>query len=66
MMLRGQTTLYSEMMSKCKYTKVTAPVSDQECLLNVVLHGSALVDKDFSCRLVGSSCRVIVDLSGEN
>ena len=27
---------------------------------------SALVDKNFPCRLVGSSCRVIVDLSGGN
>ena len=29
-------------------------------------YASALVDKDFSCRLGGSRCQVIVDLSGEN
>ena len=27
---------------------------------------SALVDKNFLSRLVGSICRVVVDLSGEN
>ena len=35
-------------------------------VIQLVAQDSALVDKDFSCRLVGSICRVIIDLSVEN